>query len=589
LGKIFISYRREDAPGDARGVCDRLGRSFGEASVFMDVDKLLAGQRFDRELDKALSQCDVLIAVIGSRWMELLSGHASGGKRDFVRDEIAAALKRDIVVIPVMIGREANMPALPRTEDLPEDIRELVLYQKHNIAHETFGRDSAELIAAIKTVLRGKYGDRSRRPIAVAGAIGLVLAALLFGYWMDVIPGIGSSPGTVQSRSDADRAAKVAEASKKAAAEEAAKKAAAEEADRKAAEGAQRQADAEAARKKAAEDAKRKAEEDAAAIKAAAEEAAKQAAAEEAARKAAQEAQRQADAEAARKKAVEEAKRKADEDAAAIKAAEIQARKQVVEEAARRAAAEAQREVDAEAARKKVAAEEARRKAEADAAEAARRKAEADAAEAAGRKAETDAKAAADEAARKKAAEDAALKKAAEDEAAKKAEQQARLAAVTDCDRLAASPYDNDRPRDVAGVVVGRIDVPAATAACDDAMRRYPGISRFTYQAGRVALARRDHTRAVELFRASIAKGSVAALSGLGGLYYQGLGVEANYKEARTLFEKGATLGNINAMYDLGVFYESGRDGPKNFERARMWLEKAAAGGHEGAKARLSR
>jgi TPR repeat protein len=546
-GKIFISYRREDAPGDARGVCDRLGRSFGEASVFMDVDKLLAGQRFDRELDKALSQCDVLIAVIGSRWMELLSGHASSGERDFVRDEIAAALKRDIVVIPVMIGREANMPALPRTNDLPEDIRELVLYQKHNIAHETFGRDAAELIAAIKTVLRGKHGGGSRRPMAVTAAIGLVLAAILFGYWMDMIPGLG--PGTVTVQSDADRAAKVAEESKKAAEEEAAKKAAAEEAAKKAA---------------------------------------------------AEEAQRQADAEAAQKKVAEEAKRKAEEDAAAIKAAEIQARKQVVEEAARRAAAEAQREVDAETARKK-AAEEARRKAEADAAEAARRKteadaadaarrkAEADAAEAARRKAEADAKAAADEAARKKAAEDAALKKAADDEAARKAELQARLATVTDCDRFAASPYDNDRPRDVAGVVVSRIDVPAATPACDDAMRRYPEITRFVYQGARVALARRDYTRAAELYRASIAKGSVAALSGLGGLYYQGLGVEVNYKEARTLFEKGATLGNINAMYDLGVFYESGRDGPKDFGLARIWLEKAAAGGHEGAKARLSR
>jgi hypothetical protein len=40
-------------------------RSFGEANVFMDVDRALAGQRFERELDKALSRCDVLIAVIG--------------------------------------------------------------------------------------------------------------------------------------------------------------------------------------------------------------------------------------------------------------------------------------------------------------------------------------------------------------------------------------------------------------------------------------------------------------------------------------------------------------------------------------------
>src|SRR5438045_1086829 len=98
-GRIFISYRRDDAPGEARGVADRLARSFGKSNVFMDVDNLLAGQRFDRELEKALSRCDVLIAIVGPRWTGLLS--RANGDRDFVRDEITAALKREIVVIPV--------------------------------------------------------------------------------------------------------------------------------------------------------------------------------------------------------------------------------------------------------------------------------------------------------------------------------------------------------------------------------------------------------------------------------------------------------------------------------------------------------
>jgi hypothetical protein len=324
-GKIFISYRRDDAPGDARGICDRLASKFGKTNVFMDVDNLLAGQRFDRELEKALSQCDVLIAVIGPRWMKLLSGHTRSGDRDYVHDEIAAALKRDITVIPTLVGRKGHMPSLPHEDNLPEDIRSLVLHHKQDIAHESFGRDADELVEAVKAVLGGRHGVRPWRPMTAAGAIGLMLAAALFGYWMDVIPGVGPSPGTFQSRSDGDRAAKAAEQSKQAAAEEAAKKAAAEEAAKKAAEDAQRQAEAEAARKKAAE----------------------------------------------------EAKRKADEDAVAIKAAEDLARKKVVEEAARRAAEEAQRQADAEAARKK-AAEEARRKAEADAAEATRRKAEAE-------------------------------------------------------------------------------------------------------------------------------------------------------------------------------------------------------------------
>ncbi len=44
--KIFISYRRDDVPGDARGIRDALARAFGAKAVFMDVDNLLAGQRF---------------------------------------------------------------------------------------------------------------------------------------------------------------------------------------------------------------------------------------------------------------------------------------------------------------------------------------------------------------------------------------------------------------------------------------------------------------------------------------------------------------------------------------------------------------
>jgi TPR repeat protein len=440
-GKIFISYRREDAPGDARGICDRLGRSFGEASVFMDVDRVLAGQRFDRELDKALSRCDVLIAVIGSRWMELLSEHAGSSKRDFVRDEIAAALKRDIVVIPVMIGQEAHMPSLPQPEDLPEEIRELVLYQKQNIAHESFGRDAAELIAAINAVLRDKRGARPWRAIAVTAAIGLALVVGSLGYWMELIPRIGpvskNHPQNLETNAatitavvspDADRAAKAAE---------------------------------------------------------------------------------------------ESAKKKAPEDEASRKAAE-----------------------------------EARRKAEADA----------------------------------KAADDAARKKAADDEAARKATQQARLAVVTDCDRLAASPYDNDRPKGVAGIADNaKIDVAAAGAACDNAMRGYPEVTRFVYQVGRVAFARKDYTEAMKFFRAAAAKDSVAALNGIGVLYNNGWGVARDYAEARNWYEKAAARGHSAAMNSLGLLYENGRGVAQDYAAARNWYEKGTALGNDFAMYNLGR
>src|SRR5438270_183158 len=102
-------------------------------------------------------------------------------------DEIAAALKRDIVVIPVLVGREGHMPVLPQAKDLPEEIRELVLYQKHSVSHETFGRDTAELIAAIAAVLRGRRPTRPVNPRLISAGAALVAALLFLIYQFDLI------------------------------------------------------------------------------------------------------------------------------------------------------------------------------------------------------------------------------------------------------------------------------------------------------------------------------------------------------------------------------------------------------------------
>jgi TIR domain len=145
-GKIFINYRRNDERAVAARVRDRLAGVFGNTNVFMDVDNLMAGQRFDKELEKALAETDIFIAVIGPHWMELFAERQAASERDYVREEIAEALKRGIVVIPALIERTA----LPRADGLPEDIRELVLHQKHDVTHEHFGRDIAGLVEAIR-------------------------------------------------------------------------------------------------------------------------------------------------------------------------------------------------------------------------------------------------------------------------------------------------------------------------------------------------------------------------------------------------------------------------------------------------------
>ena len=130
--KIF-SYRRDDDPNGAARIRDALTAKFGRTNVFMDVDNLLAGLRFDEELAKALAACDVFLAVIGPHWLNLLKTKASSGDRDYVRGEIASALRRKIVVIPVRVGREDQLPPLPRAKELPPEIRDLVHYQKHDV------------------------------------------------------------------------------------------------------------------------------------------------------------------------------------------------------------------------------------------------------------------------------------------------------------------------------------------------------------------------------------------------------------------------------------------------------------------------
>lgn len=188
-GKIFISYRRDDSPGDARGVRDALATKFGKAKVFMDIDNLMVGLRFDQELKKALSSCDVLIAILGPRWLTILRERSAIGARDFVRDEIAAALKSNMIVIPVRVGREGGMPELPVADDLPEDIRELVMHQKYDVSHEHFRRDSGHLTYAItaarlsrQTFMQRLGALPSRHPwltlILALVSIGVVVAKL---------------------------------------------------------------------------------------------------------------------------------------------------------------------------------------------------------------------------------------------------------------------------------------------------------------------------------------------------------------------------------------------------------------------------
>ena len=151
---IFISYRRSDSADIAGRIYDRLTGSFGRNPIFKDVDSIPLGLDFKEYLDAKVSECVVLLAIIGDRWLQAKdeTGKARlNDPADFVRIEIESALARGIPVIPLLV-RGARMPA---EEKLPGSLRKLVYRNGIQIRPDPdFHRDMDRLIAALEKYIQ---------------------------------------------------------------------------------------------------------------------------------------------------------------------------------------------------------------------------------------------------------------------------------------------------------------------------------------------------------------------------------------------------------------------------------------------------
>lgn len=152
MPRIFISYRHADTEGHVGRLYDHLSRVFDEKEIFRDLDSLQGGEVFSPACEQAVEACDVFLAVIGPNWLNI---HDDKGRRldnpkDIVRREIATALKRKKRVIPVMVGRAS----IPKSQDLPDEIKTLFERKAIEISPERFAYDVDQLVQAIG----GAYG-----------------------------------------------------------------------------------------------------------------------------------------------------------------------------------------------------------------------------------------------------------------------------------------------------------------------------------------------------------------------------------------------------------------------------------------------
>jgi hypothetical protein len=222
-GRIFISYRREETAYPAGWLFDRLIAHFGQGQVFKDVDSIRLGDDFVEVISAAVASCDVLLALIGDRWLTITG--EDGRRRlddpdDFVRLEVEAALTRDVRVIPVLI----DGARMPEAAELPPSLASLVRRQALELSPSRFDSDIGRLLRALDKGLaeaqaqgtppaepapegpgaplaRARPGGRRRRVparigIIAAGGIGAVAIAVLIAVMSGGRPAPPRAAGT---------------------------------------------------------------------------------------------------------------------------------------------------------------------------------------------------------------------------------------------------------------------------------------------------------------------------------------------------------------------------------------------------------
>jgi CHAT domain/FHA domain/TIR domain len=163
-GRIFISYRRQETARAARQLYDVMVERFGAEQVFKDVDNIESGDDFLDRITSAVGSCDVLLALIGPRWLTITDDE-TGQRRldnpeDYVRLEIRTALTRNVRVIPILID-DARMPP---ANELPADLAPLVRRQAVEISPITFNTE--RLMATVQDTLAAQHAP----PSAESGA-----------------------------------------------------------------------------------------------------------------------------------------------------------------------------------------------------------------------------------------------------------------------------------------------------------------------------------------------------------------------------------------------------------------------------------
>lgn len=146
MSRIFITYRREDTSSQAGRIYDWLEEQYGDA-VFKDIESIDPGRPWRAAIEEAVRSADVVLALIGPRWLEELKERDD--RDDYVSFEIETALRQERRVIPLLV----NGAAMPPRDELPPALQGLRDRQAFDVSDARFRSDVEELIRRLDRVV----------------------------------------------------------------------------------------------------------------------------------------------------------------------------------------------------------------------------------------------------------------------------------------------------------------------------------------------------------------------------------------------------------------------------------------------------
>ena len=100
------------------------------------------------------------------------------------------------------------------------------------------------------------------------------------------------------------------------------------------------------------------------------------------------------------------------------------------------------------------------------------------------------------------------------------------------------------------------------------------------FRNGLDAYHARKYNQAMRFWLGPAANGNVKSQSGIGYLYFKGLGVKQSDRKAMAWYAIAAAQGEPTAQYHMGLMYLRGKAVPRNLSEAYLWCDLAMKSGY---------